>query len=69
MGSYENVRCVVVYLQQLQRCISGLFLVGRGAHQLEAELGYLQRQNHDSINEGNHSLDDLTSYFNFRLDI
>ena len=43
------------YLQQLQRCISGLFLVKRAAHQLEVELGYLQRKKITSINEANHN--------------
>ena len=43
------------YLQHLQRCISGLFLVKRAAHQLEVELGYLQRKKITSINEANHN--------------
>jgi hypothetical protein len=34
----------VIYLQQLQRCISGLFLVKRVAHQSEVALEYLQRK-------------------------
>lgn len=42
---------MAVYLQQLQRCISGLFLVKRAAHQLEVEPGYLQRKDITSINE------------------
>lgn len=39
-----NMHHMVIYLQQLQRCISGLFLVKRAAHQLEVVLGYLQRK-------------------------
>lgn len=50
---------MVIYLQRLQRCISGLFLVKRAAHQLEVELGYLQRKNITSINEANHSSNKL----------
>lgn len=46
---------MAIYLQQLQRCTSGLSLVKRAAHQLEAELGYLQRKNITSINEANHN--------------
>jgi hypothetical protein len=60
---------MVIYLQQLQRCISGLFLVRRAARQLVAEPGCLQRQKRSSINEGNRSLDGFTSYFNFTIDI
>lgn len=35
---------MAIYLQLLQRYISGPFLVKRAAHQLEVELGYLQRK-------------------------
>lgn len=56
---------VIIYLQQLQRCISGLFLVKRAAGQLEAELGYLQRKHIPSVSDANHSPDDFTKYPNF----
>lgn len=61
---------MAIYLQLLQRCISGPFLVKRAAHQLEVELGYLQRKKIIDINEANHSsnalLNILISYLKLK---
>lgn len=58
-----------IYLQQLQRCISDLFLVKRAAHQLEVELEYLQRKNITSINEANRSSNVIIKYSDFMFEI
>lgn len=59
---------MTIYLQQLQRCISGLFLVKKAAHQLEVEPGYLQRKDIASINEANHSSNALIKYLDFMVE-
>lgn len=59
---------MAIYLQQLQRCISGLFLVKRAAHQLAVEPGYLQRKDITSINETNHSSNTFNKYFDFMME-
>ena len=57
-----------IYLQQLQRCISGLFLVKRAAHQLGGEPGYLQRKDITTINETNHSSNAFIKYSYFMVE-
>lgn len=61
---------IVIYLLPLQRCISGLFLVKSTAHQLEVELGYLQRKkNITNVSDANHISNAFIKYSNFMLPI